>query len=155
MLDLIQNITAPGWAGIVLCLLTLIQISPLKIDPWSWIARKIGNALNQDVMKKQEEMQIESQEYRKNNDATIRSIRDSIDQGAAENARNRILRFGDEIKSKQVRHSEEYYNQILADIDAYSKYCKEHPDFKNDKTVITTQIIEESYKEHVLKNDFL
>lgn len=155
MLEIIENISALGWTGIVLCLLTLIQISPLKIDPWTWIARKIGNALNQDVIKKQEEIQSESQKYRKNNEAQIQSIRDSIDQSEAKNARNRILRFGDEIKSRQIRHSEEYYNQILADIDAYGKYCKEHPNFKNDKTVITTQIIEESYKEHMLKNDFL
>lgn len=26
-------------------LLTFIQISPIKVNPWSWIARKIGKAM--------------------------------------------------------------------------------------------------------------
>ena len=155
MLDIIQNITAPGWAGIVLCLLTLIQISPLKIDPWSWLARKIGNALNQDVIKKQEEMQHESQEYQKNNDEQIRDIKNSMERKSTEDARNRILRFGDEIKSKQIRHSQEYYVQILADITEYEKYCKEHPTFKNERTIITDKLIKDSYEMHLKNNDFL
>lgn len=155
MLEIIQNITAPGWAGIVLCLLTLIQISPLKIDPWSWLARKIGNALNQDVIKKQEEMQHESKEYQKNNDEQIRGIKNSMERKSIEDARNRILRFGDEIKSKQIRHSQEYYVQILADITEYEGYCKQHPDFKNERTIITDKLIKDSYEQHLKNNDFL
>jgi hypothetical protein len=155
MLEIIQNISALGWTGIALCLLTLIQISPLKIDPWSWLARKIGNALNQDVIKKQDDFQKESQEYRKKNDQQIKNIESSIEKRSAEDARNRILRFGDEIKSKQIRHSEEYYNQILADITDYEKYCKEHPNFKNNRTVLTSELIELTYKQHLENNDFL
>lgn len=155
MLEIIENISALGWTGIVLCLLTLIQISPLKIDPWSWLAKKIGNALNQDVIKKQDDFQKETQEYRKKNDLQIKNIENAMQRRSAEDARNRILRFGDEIKSKQIRHSQEYYNQILADITDYESYCKEHPNFKNDRTIITDQLIKESYKEHMNKNDFL
>ena len=155
MLEIIENISALGWTGIVLCLLTLIQISPLKIDPWSWLAKKIGNALNQDVIKKQDDFQKETQEYRKKNDLQIKNIENTMQRRSAEDARNRILRFGDEIKSKQIRHSQEYYNQILADITDYEAYCKEHPNFKNDRTIITDQLIKESYKEHMNRNDFL
>lgn len=155
MLDIVQNISAPGWTGIVLCLLTLIQISPIKINPWSWIAQKIGNALNQDVIKKQEEIQRENYEYQKNNDLQIRNIISIMDQRSAEDARNRILRFGDEIKSKQFRHSQEYYNQILADMTDYEAYCHEHPTFKNERTIATEQIIRETYKDHLQNNDFL
>lgn len=155
MLDIIQNISALGWTGIVLCVLTLIQISPLKIDPWSWLAKKIGNALNQDVIKKQDDFQKETQDYRKKNDEAIQNLSEKIDVGKAENARNRILRFGDEIKSKQFKHSEEYYNQILADITDYEDYCAKHPTFKNERTKMTEQIIKDSYRNHYNNNDFL
>lgn len=155
MLDLIQNISAPGWTGIVLLLLTLIQVSPIQINPWSWLAQKIGNALNQDVIKKQEEIQKETKDYQKNTDKKIENIVTLMEQRDAEDARNRILRFGDEIKSKQIRHSQEYYNQILADMTDYETYCHEHPRFKNERTVATEQVIRDAYRNHMENNDFL
>ena len=44
----IQQILCGG-GGIVLVLMTLVQITPVKINPWSWIARAIGKAINADV----------------------------------------------------------------------------------------------------------
>ena len=38
--------------GIVLVAMTLIQISPIKLDPWSAIARAVGRAINKDVIDK-------------------------------------------------------------------------------------------------------
>ena len=32
----------------------LVQISPIKLNPWSWIARKIGKAINHEVVAKVE-----------------------------------------------------------------------------------------------------
>ena len=31
---------------------TLIQISPIKVDPWTWLARKVGRAINGELMEK-------------------------------------------------------------------------------------------------------
>lgn len=154
-MEFLQDITAGQWAAIAVAFLSLIQITPIKINPWSWIARNIGRALNKDVMEKQELMQRESQEYRRNNDLQIKNLIGKFDKRGAEDARNRILRFGDEVKNKQTRHSEEFYNQILADITDYEQYCREHPNFKNERTVATTKIIRETYEEHLRNNDFL
>lgn len=33
-------------------ILTLIQIAPVKVDPWSWIAKKVGRAINGEVLEK-------------------------------------------------------------------------------------------------------
>ena len=153
--ETVQNISGWGWAGIVVVILSIIQIAPIKVDPWTWLARRIGKAFNQEMLEKQDAFQKESQEYRKNNDLQIKSIFNLIDKRGAEEARNRILRFGDEIKSKQIRHSEEYYNQILDDMTNYEKYCHEHPDFKNERTIATEKIIRSEYAEHIRNNDFL
>ena len=155
LIEAVKNISGWGWAGIVIVILSIIQIAPIKIDPWTWIARRIGKAFNQEMLEKQDAFQRESQEYRKNNDANIRKLTASMDRREAEDARNRILRFGDEIKGKQFRHSQEYFNQILADITEYDKYCREHPNFQNERTVVTEKIIKESYEEHLKNNDFL
>ena len=64
-------------------LLTLIQIVPIKVNPWSRIARAIGNALNGgDVMARLEEhIRID-------------------DERDADMHRYRILRFNTEILHK-------------------------------------------------------
>lgn len=38
--------------GALVLLMTLVQISPIKIDPWSWIARQFGNAINKNLTEK-------------------------------------------------------------------------------------------------------
>lgn len=41
----------------VLVLLSLIEVSPIKINPWSRLAKIIGHALNADVMARLDTMQ--------------------------------------------------------------------------------------------------
>ena len=69
-------------------------------------------------------------------------------------ARRRILRCADEIRSK-VRHSKEFFDDILADISFYKRYCKENPKFENEKAVMAIELIEETYKKCCRENDFL
>lgn len=155
MLEFIQSLTSGQWTILIIALLSLIQITPIKINPWTWLGKQIGRVINKEVMEKQDAYLKESQDYRLNNDMQIKTLSNKFDKRNAEDTRNRILRFGDEVKNKQIRHSEEYYNQILADITDYDKYCREHPNFQNERTVVTTKIIKESYEDHLKNNDFL
>ena len=41
--------------GILFIVLTLVQIAPIKFNPWTALARAIGRALNKEVMDKIEE----------------------------------------------------------------------------------------------------
>ncbi len=129
MLEWLSTITVGQWALIFAGLATIIQIAPIQIKPWDILLGLIGKALN-------------------------KNIEDRLAKKDAEDARNHILRFGDEIKNK-VRHSEEYFNQILDDITKYEKYCEEHRDFKNARTVATVQIINEVYQKCLREKDFL
>ena len=72
----------------------------------------------------------------------------------AKDARIRILRFGDEC-AHEVRHSREHFEQLIEDVDAYETYCAEHPDFKNNKAVLTIKIIKDTYQRRLVSNDFL
>lgn len=36
--------------GVILIAMTLIQISPIKLDPWSLLASCIGKAINKPVL---------------------------------------------------------------------------------------------------------
>lgn len=68
--------------------------------------------------------------------------------------RYRILRFNDEI-IQEVRHTKEHFDQILEDIDNYEKFCKENPDFPNNKAVLAIKNIKDVYDRCVEENDFL
>ena len=132
-----------GGGSAVIILATLLQISPIKINPWSFIAKKIGKALNGEVVEKVDNLE-----------KNVEKLRSECEERAANNCRTRILHFGDEILHN-VRHSKEHFDQILLDITDYEQYCNNHPHFKNNVAVATIKRITEVYEECVENNDFL
>ena len=132
-----------GGGGILLILMTLIQITPIKFNPWSWLGRHIGRMLNGAVIDKVANLAKELNEHKK----------DSAQRDATQ-CRSRILRFGDEILHG-VLHSHEHYLQILLDVDAYEEYCDAHPDYRNNVAVATIQHIKNKYQEHLNDDSFL
>lgn len=138
----IQDIIAGG-GGMLLVLLTLLQIAPIKINPWGAIAKALGRAINADVLDK-----VSSLEEK------VETVKAETEEARAISCRARILRFGDEVLHGQ-RHTKDHFDQTLMDIKAYDDYCKMHPDFPNNVTVITSERIKNVYRERLEKNDFL
>ena len=132
-----------GGAGVIALVSVFIEITPVKINPVSRFLAWLGRKINGEVITKVDRLESEVQAMRKVNDE-----REAI------NCRYRILRFGDEVKHG-TRHSQEHFEQILADIDAYEIFCRDHKDFKNNKTRVTTERILDIYRECVETDDFL
>ena len=132
-----------GGAGAVTLVSVFIEITPVKINPVSKFLAWLGRKINGEVISKVDK--LESQ---------ITAMQKVNDEQEAINCRYRILRFGDEVKHG-TRHSQEHFEQILADIDAYEIFCKDHKDFKNNKTRVTTERILDVYRECVETDDFL
>lgn len=124
-------------------LMSLVQIAPIKVNPWSWIAKRLGRAINGEVIEKV--VGIEKD---------VRRIEKKQDEQQAVLARVRILRFGDELLL-DVPHSKEHFDQMMVDIKTYEKYCQNNPDFENNVTVCTIQNIKDCYMERLKKHDFL
>ena len=76
------------------------------------------------------------------------------DKRHAVSMRVRILRFRDEMLSGQD-HTHDSFRQVLTDIDEYEKYCADHPEFKNNQTVMTIEHIKHNYQIRLEDNDFL
>ena len=129
--------------GIVLAAMTLIQIAPIKLDPWSAIARAVGRAINKDVIDKLDE---------------TREILDThIKMDGARTAdahRARILQFNNELL-RDIPHTQEEFVEILAGIDQYEKYCKANPDYQNNRTTHAVANISRVYDDRLIKHDFL
>lgn len=77
-------------------------------------------------------------------DKEIKAVYNKIDENDIKLKRDRILVFADEIRRK-ISHSQESYVQIMDDITKYNKYCTEHPKFENERTVIASKVIKDSY----------
>lgn len=133
-----------GWVVVALAAIsTVIQLSPIKIDPWTWLARKIGRAINGDVIAEVEMLNRE-----------VEAIRDEANEREAKAARARILRFGDECLH-DIRHTKEHFDQIMRDIKEYETFCKDHPRFENNTAVFTIKRINEIYQKRLIDNSFL
>ena len=126
-----------GGGGLLLVLMTLIQVAPVKINPWSWLAKAIGKAMGIEAIEKKLDAHI-----------------DMDDRRTADGHRARILHFNNELL-RNIGHTKEEFIEALTEIDAYEKYCDKHPEYPNNRAVLAIENIREVYKERLKRHDFL
>lgn len=124
-------------------LLSLLEVSKIPINPWSGLAKLIGNALNADVL-------AEVKQTKKRLDDHIATD----DERNANLLRTQILRFNDELADDR-KHTKEHFDEILSIIDEYETYCRTHEDYKNNKCAHAVANISRVYDERLEKRDFL
>lgn len=156
----------------LIVVMTLIQIAPVKINPWSWLGKLtkkglviLGKAMNGEVLTKITGLEAEISNVKdevsnvKDEVSTVQEQVEAMSRASAEqatiNARARILRFGDELLHGQPLHSKDHFDSILKDCKAYENYCKTDDDFENGITEPTIERIRAVYKERLEKNDFM
>ena len=151
MLDFLtlRNALIGGGIGIVV-LLTLIQITPIKLNPLSYIARKLGDALNASQSEKFESFKKQLEAL----DKKVEDLKNHVDESEIKTTRIKILRFADEIFMGKV-HSYDAYKEVLHAINEYQLYCNEHPDFVNNMAECSIAEIKKAYEIHRTKHNFL
>lgn len=130
-------------ALIVAGLSVIVQISPIKLNPWSWLAKKIGKAINGEVLTKMDEITDD-----------LKRVHEEMDEKNAKDARTKILRFSDELLHNTM-HSKDHFDEILLSITEYTQYCNEHPEFKNHMTDSSTKMILKTYEKCMEEHSFL
>ena len=144
----LRDILLGGGGGLVV-LLTLIQISPIKFDPWTAIASAIGRALNKDVLDQLKTLEDEQKKIK----AEVSSQKALSDKREADGWRADILRFNMELV-KHTKHTREDYIEILDIIDNYEKYCDAHKEYENNRAVHAVTNIERCYDDRLKNDDF-
>ena len=138
----IREIISDG-SRLLLIALTIIQIAPVKINPWSSLARLIRNAIYGDVSKRLDAIA-----------AKLDSHIDMDDRRTADGHRARVLHFNNELL-RGIEHTKEEFIEALAEIDVYEHYCAAHPEYPNNRAVLAIENIRSNYKEQQKKHDFL
>ena len=132
-----------GAISILVILAGMIKIPKLELNIWNLIGRTIGRSINKEVLEKVNHLSQEVDILKKDEELE-----------RARQARQRILRFNDEILFEK-RHSKEHFDEILDDIDTYEEYCRTHEDYENNKAVLAIATIREVYKDCLKTHDFL
>lgn len=142
---------------VALGLTTLVQISPIKINPWSWIWKMLKllwrgfcRSLNADVLDKLSEVEAAQKD-------TKQKLENHImldDQREADKVRASILQFNNELL-RDIPHTKEEFVEILSKIDWYNNFCEKNKYYKNSRAVHAIANIERVYDERLQKHDFL
>ena len=142
MLETILHFVASHLGLTIIGAITLIQIVPIKLDPWTALGKAIRHLLVGDIEKKLDAISKK-----------VDTLESQFSEEKAIRARARILRFSDEVYNG-VYHSKDHFEDILDDIKMYNEYCDKHPAFLNNKTEISAAIIKDTYKKLVDEHKF-
>ena len=122
--------------------ITLIQVAPIKINPWSWLGKMLKKSLFGSIEEKIDKISVK-----------VDRLEVQAEEDKAIQARTQILRFADELYIK-VHHSQEYFLQMLDCVKLYQDYCKKHPDFPNGRTEHSCDLIVKTYDDLWAKHEF-
>ena len=132
-----------GGGGVLLFVMSVVQIAPIEIKPWSAIARAFGRAINAEVLRDLKTVKQDLTDH----------IRIDGERDADEH-RARILRFNNELL-RDIPHTKEEFIDVLADIDFYERYCRDHENYKNNLAVHAIANISRVYDDRLREHDFL
>lgn len=140
----------PMLPPVLVALLSLVEVSPIKINPWSGLAKWLGRAINGEVLSTMQTIQTAQKAQA---DALAAHIK-ADDERNADTLRMRVLHFNNELL-RGDRHTREDFIEILAVIDAYEQYCKNHPNYRNNRASHAIANIGRVYDERLKLRDFL
>lgn len=157
----ISQIITPTNGGIAIVgivgLMSLLEVSKIEINPWTYLARKFGNAINHDISEQIKEVNQRIDNVESSIDEVKRIQTDDeskADEYRAITSRVRILKFNEELL-RDVKHSKEMFDQVLEDVTKYTHYCAEHPNFENDKAVLAINNVRKCYEKCLEQHDFI
>ena len=129
-------------AFFLFALMTLIQIAPIKINPWDKILTWIGNHMNADIVKRVDVIEGKLDEH----------IKDSAEERVRK-VRADILDFANACMNGR-KHTKEEFEFVISECDAYEKYI-EKMQIKNGVATAAIREIRRLYEKGISENSFL
>lgn len=131
--SLLEFVTHP--AVILVSSITVIQIVPIKVNPWSALLSWMGNILYGDIRRDLSELKRDFEETKAND------------------MRWNILNFANSCR-RHEDHGKDEWRHVMAQISEYEEYTeKKH--INNGVIEEDTKYLRELYHERNVKNDFL
>ena len=128
---------------------SVLEVSKIKVNPWSSLGQAIGKRINGQVLQELETVKANQAANQKKLDEHIKAD----DEREADGWRAAILHFNLEL-IRNTRHTREDFVEILLVIDKYQAYCRDHKDYSNNRAVHAIANIGRVYDERLEKHDF-
>lgn len=133
---------ADNWLTVSAALSVVIQVSPIKWNPWSKIFGWIGKIINAELIKK-----IEAQ------DTKIDKMRLDIDENEKDRIRFEVLSFANECR-RHIDHTKEEFDHVISLKTKYDRILKRTGD-QNGVFDADYAFINEIYQKCLRENSFL
>ena len=145
----LDDLLLGGGVGAV-AVLSLLEIAPIKVNPWSAIARGLGRAFNAEVLVDLKAVQQAQQDTR----SALDKHQAADDEYKAECHRAALLAFNTSLLRGEL-HTQEDFFDAFRHIDQYEGYCRNHPEYKNNRASHAIANIGRVYDERLKARDFL
>ncbi len=119
----------------VLGAITLVEVVPIKLNPWSWFFRTIGNMMLGEF--KKDMLTFKREQEAKN----------------ANDMRWAIINFANSCRRGEL-HSKDAWRHVLNQLSEYEGYTKDHG-ITNGVVDAESEYLHALYKERCIKNDFI
>ena len=121
--------------------ITIIDVAPIKIDPWKWLFKKIGLAINGELLKEIAQLKED-----------VATIKKDQEEDNAESMRCRILSFARSCR-RHEKHDAEEWNNIISQLRKYEAYVDER-NIENGVIEENAAYLRELYHKRLVDNDF-
>lgn len=122
--------------------ITLFEIVPIKINPWSTLFRWIGKAINGELKEQLSDLSSD-----------VSELKSDFEMKKAEDMRWEILEFANACRIGN-EHSKDEWRHVMNQVSEYEEYT-ERKGITNGVIEEDTRFIRELYHERNLRNDFL
>ena len=120
---------------VLLGAVTLVEVAPIKVNPWGALLRWVGDTINGDLK------------------ADLSTLKKDFEENKADSMRWNILNFSRSCRNGE-EHSEEEWGHVISQIKLYETLCDERS-IENGVIEETSVYLRELYHKRLHKNDFL
>lgn len=135
---LTDNVTASGFVAFAFLIMSLVEITPIKISPLTWLGRRLNKEMNQQII-----------------DLSLQMVKldHKLDEHVAESYRNNILLIQDKLL-KGEKFTKEEWKKALKSCQAYTNYVTEN-DIQNGLVEEAMLYIHRKYQAALDSGDFI
>ena len=140
--EILHTLGTGGIGALVFIALTLFEIAPIKVNPWSHILKWMGEKQNGAL---REDFRILKGEFH--------NLKKDFEEKNAHDKRWSILDFANSCHNGR-KHTKEEWEHVLNQLKFYEEYVVEH-DIDNAVIEEETRYLRELYRELMVKNEFI
>lgn len=140
--EIINSITTSQMGWFLVLFLTLVEIAPIRINPWGALLKYIGKVTNGELNDKFDKLEGELKQFKR--DFEVKNANDK---------RWDILDFSNSCRNGR-KHGREEWEHVINQLKEYETYVEKHH-IDNGVIEEETKYLREMYQERLAKNDFL